>query len=94
MNQENITRPRLIIDGQNARAEILSGITQARQTIRIRAYMWRDDTTGRQILSALIGKIAENPRIRIVIEKDAFGSRVYDFQRLISLGRLRGDIFS
>jgi phosphatidylserine/phosphatidylglycerophosphate/cardiolipin synthase-like enzyme len=56
--------------------------------------MWRDDTAGRQILSALTEKINQNPEVQIFIEKDAFGSRVYDFQRLISLGRLRGDIFS
>jgi len=46
------------------------------------------------VLSALIGKIAENPSIQIFIEKDAFGTRVYDFQKLVSLGRMRGDIFS
>ena len=94
MPHSNQDGAELIIDGRDALRAILSGIREAHSTIRIRAYMWRDDTSGRMILDALSEKIVRNPSIRIIIQKDAFGSRVYDFQKWISFRKIGGDIFS
>lgn len=84
----------LIIDGEQARQEILMSIHEAQHTIRIRMYMWRDDSAGNMILTALIQKIRLFPNIEVFIEKDAFGSLVYNLQKWISWGKVRGDIFS
>ena len=78
----------LIIDGEQARQEILMSIHEAQHTIRIRMYMWRDDSAGNMILTALIQKIRTYPNIEVFIEKDAFGSLVYNLQKWISLGRV------
>ncbi len=84
----------LIIDGEHARQEILMSIYEAQHTIRIRMYMWRDDNAGNIILEALQQKIRVYPDIQIYIEKDAFGSMVYNLQNVITFGRVKGDIFS
>ncbi|MFH0776327.1 MAG: phosphatidylserine/phosphatidylglycerophosphate/cardiolipin synthase family protein [Patescibacteria group bacterium] len=85
---------RLIVDGDSALSEILNAIKRAKKTIRMRVYMWRDDEVGRLVLAALQRKIKTSPTIKIFIEKDAFGSRVYNLQKIISWGRMKGDIFS
>lgn len=64
-------KPQLIIDGENAMNEILQCIREAQHTIRIRIYMWRDDTAGKTILAELREKIVSVPNIKIFIEKDA-----------------------
>lgn len=64
-------------------------IHEAQHTIRIRMYMWRDDTAGNMILGALQQKIRVYPNIQIFIEKDAFGSMVYNLQNVISFGRVK-----
>lgn len=85
---------KLIIDGENARKEILMLIHEAKESIRIRMYMWRNDGAGNMILRALEEKISIYPNIQIFIEKDAFGSRVYNFQNIFSFGKVGEDIFS
>jgi phosphatidylserine/phosphatidylglycerophosphate/cardiolipin synthase-like enzyme len=55
--------------------------------------MWRDDESWRAVLDALEKKIVENPEIMIFIEKDAFWTRVYNFQKYMSFWRLWWDIF-
>ena len=85
---------KLIIDGENARKEILMLIHEAKESIRIRMYMWRNDNAGNMILRALEEKIPMYPNIQIYIEKDAFGSRVYNFQNIFSFGKVGEDIFS
>ncbi len=82
------TTSRLIIDGENAKMEILLSIHEAQHRIRIRMYMWRDDRAGNMIFRALHHKSRLFPHMDIIIEKDAFGSRVYDVQRLWSFGRV------
>lgn len=84
----------LIADGEEAFKSIIDCIRKARKSIHIKMFMWRDDTKGRAVLEALEQKIQTTPAIRIIIEKDAFGSRIYDLTRLITLGNSRGDMFS
>ena len=85
---------RLLIDGQEALEAIETCIRQAKWSIRIRMFMWKDDRKGRYLLALLQQKIKTTPSIKIIIEKDAFGSRVYNMMRWFSLGRKPGDIFS
>lgn len=92
--EESSASSSLIIDGEEARKEILMCIHEAQESIYIRMYMWRDDRAGNMILRALWDKIQVYPQIQIWIEKDAFGSRVYDVQNIISFGNVGGDIFS
>lgn len=87
------TKPKLIVDGKAALKTMLTLIQEANYTIRIRIYMWRNDASGQLILKALEEKIKTNPDFRIIIEKDAFGTRVYNFQRFITFGKVSGDIF-
>lgn len=84
----------LIVDWENAINEIIDCIFKAEKTIRIRMFMWRDDLSGRKILSALEDKIKSNPKIKIFIEKDSFWSFVYNVQKWITLWKLGWDIFS
>ena len=78
---------KLIVDGSDAKKEILLSIHEAKDTIRIRMYMWRDDSAGNMILRALCHKAKLFPSIQIYIEKDAFGSMVYNLQKIISFGK-------
>jgi cardiolipin synthase A/B len=94
MDYKNQSNVRLIIDGEEALAEILRAIHEAEESIRIRAFMWRDDRLGRMILHALEQKIETYPDIQIDIRKDAFGTRVYNMQKIITFGKMWGDIFS
>ncbi len=94
MDTAQVDLSTLIIDGENARREILMCIHEAKKRIRIRMYMWRDDSAGNMILRALQNKIRVYPNIQIFIEKDAFGSRVYNVQNIITFGKRGGDIFS
>lgn len=84
----------LIVDGHRALMTILRCIRSARHSIRIRMYMWRDDECGRKVLQALAAKIRKNPRIKIFIEKDRLGSRIYNLQKVLSWSQIGGDIFS
>ncbi len=87
------TKVHLIVDGHHALKIILSSIQNARQSIHIKMFMWREDEMGLRVLKALERKIQQSPSIHIIIEKDIFGSRVYNWQRVTSLGKMRGDIF-
>jgi hypothetical protein len=48
--------------------------------------MWRDDTVGKSILDELARAIEER-NIQVTIEKDAFGSLVFQLQKIMSFGR-------
>ncbi|EKE28819.1 MAG: hypothetical protein ACD_3C00006G0001 [uncultured bacterium (gcode 4)] len=84
----------LIIDWERALEVILKLIEEAELTIKIRMYMWRDDESGRLIINSLNQKIKSCPNIKIYIEKDAFWTTVYNFQKFISIWRLWWDIFN
>jgi cardiolipin synthase A/B len=83
----------LIIDGEAALEEILSSIHQARESIRICMYMWRDDRSGNLVLDALIEKIRIHPEMYIIIEKDTLGTLAYTLEKYLRLWKIGGDIF-
>jgi len=87
-------KTKLIIDWDNSCNEIINCIKESVSSIRIRMFMWRNDSSWRKILSALEEKIKSNPTIKIYIEKDSFWSLVYNIQKWISLWKLWWDIFS
>ncbi len=94
MEYRNLSTVRLIIDGADALAEILRALHEAEKSIHIRAFMWRDDTLGRMLIETLLQKIETYPEIKIDIRKDAFGTRVYNTQKILTFGKMWGDIFS
>lgn len=88
MEYRNPSTARLIIDGADALSEILRAIHEAENSIHIRAFMWRDDTVGRMLIEALLQKIEVYPDIEIDIRKDAFGTRVYNTQKIFTFGKM------
>jgi cardiolipin synthase len=92
--EEDDYETELIIDGEDARTEILLSIHEAKKSIRVRMFMWRDDSAGNMILRALEKKAEIFPDIQIYIEKDSFGTLVYNLQNIVTFGRKKGDIFS
>lgn len=88
MKYKNQSHSRLLVDGLDTFSEILSCIEKAQKTIRMNVFMWRNDASGRRILSALSAKIQKCPHIKIYIRKDNFGARVYNLQKLISFGKI------
>lgn len=84
----------LIIDWEDALKEIRESIQEAQKNIKIRMYMWRDDMSWRLIIWLLEKKITENPKIKIQIDKDAFWTKVYNFQKYVTFWRVWWDIFS
>lgn len=88
MEYRNPSTARLIIDGADALSEILRAIHEAENSIHIRAFMWRDDTVGRMLIEALLQKIEIYPDIDIDIRKDAFGTRVYNTQKILTFGKM------
>jgi phosphatidylserine/phosphatidylglycerophosphate/cardiolipin synthase-like enzyme len=88
MEYRNPSTARLIIDGANALSEILRAIHESEYTIHIRAFMWRDDTIGRMLIKALLQKTETYPDIKIDIRKDAFGTRVYNTQKIFTFGKM------
>lgn len=93
MENNHHNKIELIIDWENSLKTILRLIKETRKTIKIRMFMWRDDETWRLVLNALQNKINENPNIAINIEKDAFWTRVYNFQNFMSFWKMGWDIF-
>ncbi|MDD2566086.1 MAG: phosphatidylserine/phosphatidylglycerophosphate/cardiolipin synthase family protein [Candidatus Gracilibacteria bacterium] len=94
MDYQKKYKAKLIVDGVNSMKEIINCINDAQHTIRIRMFMWRDDNSGRKIIEELQNKIISNPQIKIFIEKDSFGSLVYNIQKWVTFGSLGGDIFA
>jgi phosphatidylserine/phosphatidylglycerophosphate/cardiolipin synthase-like enzyme len=88
MEYQNPSTARLIIDGADALSEILRAIHEVEHSIHIRAFMWRDDTVGRILIEALLQKIETYPDIKIDIRKDAFGTRVYNTQKIFTFGKM------
>jgi cardiolipin synthase len=65
-------RPRLLGNGEEAFREILDRVDRARESIEIRAFVWRDDETGNMLASALLR--AANRGVRVLIRKDRKGA--------------------
>jgi len=61
----------LLAGGKAAFARILARIAEARQTILVRAFEWRDDDTGRSIAGALLA--AAERGVKVTIWKDRIG---------------------
>lgn len=59
---------RLLTDGHDAFVRILERVAMAKERIEVRAFVWRDDDTGRQVARALLA--AAERGVRVVIQKD------------------------
>ena len=61
-------RYRLLADGHSAHVRILERIASAQANIEVRAFVWRDDDTGRAVARALLD--AADRGVNVVIRKD------------------------
>jgi cardiolipin synthase len=68
--------PRVLGSGEAAFAAILARIAQARRSIEVRAFLWRDDATGNALGQALLD--AADRGVTITIHKDRIAA-VYEY---------------
>ena len=69
MHAENL---QLLIDGKQAFPEIIRQIDNAKRTIYINMFIWRDDNIGRAIASAVLN--AANRGVKVSISVDKYGA--------------------
>jgi cardiolipin synthase len=62
----------LLVDGKEAFEKILAAIDSAASSIYIQTYIWKDDSTGRQVVGAL--KAAADRGVKVSISKDILGT--------------------
>lgn len=65
-------RAQLFAGGEQAFSEILDRIDRCRESVEMRAFVWRDDETGNMLASALLR--AAQRGVRIHIQKDRVGA--------------------
>jgi cardiolipin synthase len=63
---------KLLVDGREAFTEILEAIDSATSSIYVQTYIWKDDSTGRQVVAAL--KAATGRGVRMTVSKDMVGT--------------------
>ncbi len=62
----------LLVDGQEAFNEIFAAIDSAKSSVYIQTYIWKDDSTGQEVVTKL--KAAANRGVRSVVSKDMLGT--------------------
>ncbi|MFC1516082.1 phosphatidylserine/phosphatidylglycerophosphate/cardiolipin synthase family protein [Thermodesulfobacteriota bacterium] len=62
----------LLVDGKEAFDEVLRSIDTARSSIHVQTYIWKDDDTGRQVVTKL--KAAADRGVKVTVKKDALGT--------------------
>lgn len=75
-SRRQLREVRLFEGGRIAFDEVLRRIDEARSSIDMRAFMWRDDETGHQVARALLR--AADRGVRVTITKDAIAA-VYEY---------------
>jgi len=63
---------RLLVDGRDAFDNILAAIDSATSSIYIQTYIWKDDFTGKQVVTRL--KAAAGRGVRVTVSKDIVGT--------------------
>ena len=63
---------KLLIDGKNAFKEIKNQIINAKESILINMFIWRNDTIGNEIASLVLDAL--NRGVRVKISKDVYGN--------------------
>lgn len=71
MKQKDV-KMKLLVDGKNAFPQIIECIQNARKTIHINMFIWRDDSIGNVIATELL-KAADRD-VKITISKDSYGT--------------------
>jgi cardiolipin synthase A/B len=69
---QDLSQLELLVDGEAAFDEILEAIDGARSSIFVQIFIWRDDTIGRRIVSAL--KAAADRGVKVTVRKDVLGT--------------------
>ena len=69
---QDLSQLELLVDGEEAFDEILEAIDGARSSIFVQIFIWKDDTTGRRIVSGL--KAAADRGVKVTVRKDVLGT--------------------
>jgi cardiolipin synthase len=69
---------RLAATGPAAFAHLMRRIREARRTVDVRAYIWRNDETGRGVARALIEAADRGVQVRIAKDRDAASYEYYE----------------
>jgi len=70
--RKNVMGLELLVDGQAAFDEILRAIDEAKSSIHVQTFIWKDDDIGRQVVKKL--KTAANRGVKVTVRKDALGT--------------------
>ncbi len=71
-------RLRLATSGEAAFDHLLRRIGEARDRVDVRAYVWRNDETGRAVARALLEAAGRGVRVRIAKDRDAASYEYYE----------------
>ncbi|MBE6919354.1 MAG: phosphatidylserine/phosphatidylglycerophosphate/cardiolipin synthase family protein [Ruminococcaceae bacterium] len=68
-SEKNVQNFSLLVDGKEAFPEILRCIEQAEKSIRINMFIWRDDTIGNRIASAVLAAAERGVQVDISVDR-------------------------
>ena len=69
---QDLNELELLVDGEEAFAKILAAIDSATDSIYIQTYIWKDDSTGKQVVAGLKNAIRRG--VRVTVRKDILGT--------------------
>jgi cardiolipin synthase len=68
----NLDELELLVDGEEAFTKIMAAIDSATDSIYIQTYIWKDDLTGKQVVTGL--KSAIRKGVKVTVRKDILGT--------------------
>jgi cardiolipin synthase len=68
----NLGEVELLVDGEEAFDQILAAIDSATESIYVQTYIWKDDMTGKQVVTGL--KSAARNGVEVTVSKDILGT--------------------
>ena len=69
---QDLSQLELLVNGEAAFTEILSAIDEARTSIHVQTYIWKDDQIGRRVVDKL--KHAADRTVSVTVRKDVLGT--------------------
>ena len=77
---EDLSELELLVGGEEAFKEILTALDDARSSIFVQTYIWKDDDIGRRIVNNL--KAAADRGVEVTVRKDLLGT-VFEFGDMV-----------
>jgi len=69
---QDLSEIELLVDGKEAFNEIFAAIDSAESSVYIQTYIWKDDTTGQEVVAKL--KAAADRGVQVTVSKDMLGT--------------------